>query len=163
MDGAPLDPEQFGVIARLPGLDVLRGQLVGVVASPLTGLTRGLASMLSGLAVALGEIAEKGLVGGQADEPQAQAPAEPQPDAVADVPAAEQPEETLIGSRRPESPRRSRRSPQARSPPRLAKKSPSRRRSLPPPPSRSRSPRTPKARPPAAMMLMTIKDPATPE
>ena len=94
MDGAPLDPEHFGAIARLPGLDVLRGQLLGVVASPLTGLTRGLASMLSGLAVALGEIAEKGLVGGQADEPQAQAPAEPQPDAVADVPAAERPEET---------------------------------------------------------------------
>ena len=68
MDGAPLDPEQFGAIARLPGLDVLRGQLVGVVASPLTGLTRGLASMLSGLAVALGEIAEQGLVGGEADE-----------------------------------------------------------------------------------------------
>ena len=66
MDGAPLDPEQFGAIARLPGLDVLRGQLVGVVASPLTGLTRGLASMLSGLAVALGEIAERGLVGGEA-------------------------------------------------------------------------------------------------
>ena len=67
MDGAPLGPEQFGAIARLPGLDVLRGQLVGVVASPLTGLTRGLASMLSGLAVALGEIVEQGLVGGEAE------------------------------------------------------------------------------------------------
>jgi large subunit ribosomal protein L10 len=68
MDGAPLEPEQFQAIARLPGLDVLHGQLVGVTASPLTGLTRGLASMLSGLAVAMGEIAEKGLVGG-AEEP----------------------------------------------------------------------------------------------
>jgi large subunit ribosomal protein L10 len=67
MEGAPLDPEQFRAIARLPGLDVLRGQLVGVVASPLTGLTRGLASMLSGLAIALGEIAERGLVGGDAE------------------------------------------------------------------------------------------------
>ena len=66
MDGAPLDPDQFTAIARLPGLDVLRGQLVGVVASPLTGLARGLASMVSGLAVALGEIAEQGLVGGEA-------------------------------------------------------------------------------------------------
>ena len=28
MDGAPLDPDQFTAIARLPGLDVLRGQLV---------------------------------------------------------------------------------------------------------------------------------------
>src|SRR5215216_4034874 len=83
MDGAPLAPEQFQVIARLPGLDVLHGQLVGVTASPLTGLTRGLASMLSGLAVAMGEIAEKGLVGGgeepaaeeKADEPAAAEPA----------------------------------------------------------------------------------------
>jgi large subunit ribosomal protein L10 len=73
MDGAPLAPDQFTVIARLPGVDVLRGQLVGVAASPLTGLTRGLASMLSGLAAALGQIQEKGLVGGEA---QAEAPAE---------------------------------------------------------------------------------------
>ena len=67
MDGAPLEPDQFSAIARLPGLDVLRGQLVGVAASPLTGLTRGLASMLSGLAAALGQIQEKGLVGGEAE------------------------------------------------------------------------------------------------
>jgi large subunit ribosomal protein L10 len=80
MDGEPLDPEKFGAIARLPGLDVLHGQLVGVTASPLTGLTRGLASMLSGLAVGLGQIADKGLVGGgeepaaeeEADEPAAE-------------------------------------------------------------------------------------------
>src|SRR5919197_4205252 len=68
MDGDVLAPEQFQAIARLPGLDVLHGQLVGVTASPLTGLTRGLGSMLSGLAVGLGQIAEKGLVGG-AKEP----------------------------------------------------------------------------------------------
>src|SRR5215216_3165910 len=74
MDGAPLAPEQFQAIARLPGLDVLHGQLVGVTASPLTGLTRGLASMLSGLAVGLGQIAEKGLVG-SAEEPTAEEPA----------------------------------------------------------------------------------------
>jgi large subunit ribosomal protein L10 len=77
MDGAPLDPEQFTAIARLPGLDVLRGQLVGVAASPLTGLTRGLASMVSGLAVALGEIRDKGLVQGEAEEPAEAAAEEP--------------------------------------------------------------------------------------
>lgn len=71
MDGAPLDPDQFKTIARLPGLDVLHGQLAGVVASPLTGLTRGLASMLSGLAVALGQIQEQGLVGGDGAEAEA--------------------------------------------------------------------------------------------
>ena len=78
MDGALLDPDQFRAIARLPGLDVLRGQLLGVVASPLTGLARGLASMLSGLAVALGQIQEQGLVGGDEgtaeQEPAEQAP-----------------------------------------------------------------------------------------
>jgi large subunit ribosomal protein L10 len=106
MDGAPLDPEQFRAIARLPGLDVLHGQLVGVTASPLTGLTRGLASMLSGLAVGLGQIAEKGLVGGgeepaaeeeKAEEPVAEEKAdEPAAEAEAEEPAAEEetPEET---------------------------------------------------------------------
>ena len=69
MDGDVLAPEQFQAIARLPGLDVLHGQLVGMTASPLTGLTRGLGSMLSGLAVGLGQIAEKGLVGGGEDAP----------------------------------------------------------------------------------------------
>jgi large subunit ribosomal protein L10 len=85
MDGEVLDPEQFRAIARLPGLDVLHGQLVGVTASPLTGLTRGLASMLSGLAVAMGEIAEKGLVGGgeeaEADQPAAEEEPASDPDA----------------------------------------------------------------------------------
>ena len=77
MDGATLDPEGFNVIARLPGVDVLRGQLVGVAASPITGLVRGLGSMMSGLAVALGQIAEQGLVTGEApaEEPAAEEPA----------------------------------------------------------------------------------------
>jgi large subunit ribosomal protein L10 len=77
MDGAPLEPDQFKTIARLPGLDVLHGQLAGVVASPLTGLTRGLASMISGLAVALGEIRERGLVGEPGQKPEETAKEEP--------------------------------------------------------------------------------------
>ena len=76
MDGATLDPEGFNVIARLPGVDVLRGQLVGVAASPITGLVRGLGSMMSGLAVALGQIAEQGLVTGEAPAEQPAAEAE---------------------------------------------------------------------------------------
>jgi large subunit ribosomal protein L10 len=91
MDGEPLDPEKFGAIARLPGLDVLHGQLVGVTASPLTGLTRGLAAMISGLAVGLGQIAEKGLVGG-GDEPAAEEAKaeEPQAEETAEKPQAEE-------------------------------------------------------------------------
>ena len=81
MDGAPLDAEGFKTIARLPGVEVLRGQLVGVAASPITGLVRGLGSMMSGLAVALAQIAEQGLVSGEA-------PAEPEP-AASEEPAAE--------------------------------------------------------------------------
>jgi large subunit ribosomal protein L10 len=66
MDGLSLDEEKFKSIARLPGRDVLNGQLAGVVASPLTGLVRGLGSMIQGLALQLGQIAEKGLVTGEA-------------------------------------------------------------------------------------------------
>jgi large subunit ribosomal protein L10 len=97
MDGSPLGADGFEAIARLPGVDVLRGQLVGMAASPLTGLARGLASLVSGLAVALGQMQEKGVVGseesavrspqsaedeseGGAKEPEAEAEAEPQED-----------------------------------------------------------------------------------
>ena len=80
MDGEPLDRAQFEAIARLPGLDVLRGQLVGVAASPLTGLARGLGALLSGLAVALGQIQERDLVGGSDAEPAAET-AEPKAEA----------------------------------------------------------------------------------
>jgi large subunit ribosomal protein L10 len=75
MDGEALEEERFTALARLPALDVMHGQLVGMAASPLTGLVRGLGSMLSGLAVALGQIQEQGLVGGEevpADEPAAE-------------------------------------------------------------------------------------------
>ena len=55
MDGNELDVDSFSAIARLPGVDVLRGQLVGMAASPLTQLTRGLAQMIGGLAQQLSE------------------------------------------------------------------------------------------------------------
>jgi large subunit ribosomal protein L10 len=88
MDGAPLEPDQFTAIARLPGLDVLQGQLVGVVSSPLTGLIRGLASMLSGLAVALGQIQEQGLVEGEEAPEQESAQASDEVAEAASEPAA---------------------------------------------------------------------------
>jgi large subunit ribosomal protein L10 len=94
MEGERLDPEAFAELARLPGVDVLRGQLVGVAASPITGLARGLGSMLSGLAVALGQIAEQGLVAGEEPEAQAEeAPAEQVEEPEAEEASAEQPEE----------------------------------------------------------------------
>jgi large subunit ribosomal protein L10 len=66
MDGEELDPDSFTAIAKLPGREALNAQIAGVVASPLTGLVRGLGSMIQGLAMQLGQIAEQGLVTGEA-------------------------------------------------------------------------------------------------
>jgi large subunit ribosomal protein L10 len=68
MDGISLDEERFKAIAKLPAREVLIGQFAGVVASPLTGLVRGLGSMIQGLALQLGQIAEQGLVSGESQE-----------------------------------------------------------------------------------------------
>jgi large subunit ribosomal protein L10 len=68
-----LDGDKFSSIARLPSRETLDGQLAGVVASPLTGLVRGLGSMIQGLALQLGQIAEKGLVSGEAPAAEAEA------------------------------------------------------------------------------------------
>lgn len=83
MDGAALDPDSFTAIARLPGRDALNAQIAGVVASPLTGLVRGLGSMIQGLALQLGQIAEQGLVAGEdaaSDEAPAAEEAAPDPE-----------------------------------------------------------------------------------
>ncbi len=78
MESLTLDEDKFKSIARLPARDVLNGQFAGVVASPLTGLVRGLGSMIQGLALQLGQMAEKGLVSGEAPPGEA-APAEEAP------------------------------------------------------------------------------------
>lgn len=103
MDGAPLDPEQFRSISRLPGLDVLHGQLVGMTAAPLTGVVRGLNGLISGLASQLGQIAEQSLVAEGApaesagdngdDKPEAPAADEPAGDDEPAVDAEPQTEE----------------------------------------------------------------------
>lgn len=54
-----VDADQIRSIAALPARDVLYGQLVGVVASPITGLARSLGALVGGLAVALGGVLEK--------------------------------------------------------------------------------------------------------
>jgi large subunit ribosomal protein L10 len=90
MDGEPLDPDGFTAIARLPGVEVLRGQLVGITASPLTGLAAGLNNLLSGLGRQLSQIAEQGLVSGEAPAPAAAAeqPEEPAAEPESEEPAA---------------------------------------------------------------------------
>jgi len=100
MDGAALAPEQFSAIARLPGVDALRGQLVGLAASPLSGVVRTLNQLLAGLAQQLGQVAEQGLVSGAAPDtpaaeeaPEAEA-AEEQPEAAADTTSDSEADET---------------------------------------------------------------------
>ncbi len=90
MDELSLDGERFKSIARLPSREVLDGQFAWVVASPLTGLVRGLGSMISGLALQLGQIAEKGLVSGEA-------PAASPADSAATASAKEEPDAAPAG------------------------------------------------------------------
>ena len=90
VNGDALTVEQVESIARLPTREVLQGQFVGVLASPLSGLARGLSALVSGLAVALRQVEERGLVGGRAS-------AEAAPDGAAptgDAPSAEAAPET---------------------------------------------------------------------
>ena len=103
-----LDEGRFTAISKLPSRDTLNAQLAGMVASPLVTLTRGLGSMISGLANQLQQVAEQGLVGGNteasadeasdgADASEApakeaaaeEAPAEEAPETEADAPAEE--------------------------------------------------------------------------
>ena len=80
MNGDPLSPDDIGALAKLPSRDVLYQQLVGIVAHPISGLARTLNQLIGGLAVALGQVQEQGLVGGNA-------PAEAAPAAEAEAPA----------------------------------------------------------------------------
>lgn len=92
MDGAPLDVDQFKTISKLPSRDTLNARLAGMVASPLTGVVRGLGSMVQGLAIQLAQMRDQELVGGSAEpEPPAE---EEEPEAAeqekAEEPAAEE-------------------------------------------------------------------------
>jgi large subunit ribosomal protein L10 len=100
MDGAVLDVDQLRSLSRLPSRDVLYGQLVGVVASPVGGLVRSLAALVGGLASALGQVQQKKESGeipaGEAPAAAAEAPAAEEAPAeepaAEDAPAAEEPE-----------------------------------------------------------------------
>jgi large subunit ribosomal protein L10 len=110
MNGETLDASQIQAIAKLPSRHVLYGQLVGLVASPITGVARGLNALISGVAIALGQVAEKKASGElpagdppagfaaeaapaaeEAPAPEAEAPAEEAPAPEAEAPAEEAP------------------------------------------------------------------------
>jgi large subunit ribosomal protein L10 len=77
MGGAALDVDQLQALSRLPSREVLYGQLVGVVASPVSGLVRTLSALLGGLAVALGQVRDK-MESGEIRSGAATAPARPE-------------------------------------------------------------------------------------
>jgi large subunit ribosomal protein L10 len=89
MNGDALSVEQLEALSRLPARDVLHGQLVGMIASPITGLVRGLNALISGLAIQLGQIRDQGLVGGDEPAAEAEPAAEQAPAEQAEAPAAE--------------------------------------------------------------------------
>jgi large subunit ribosomal protein L10 len=98
MGGEALDVEQLRSLSRLPSREVLYGQLVGVVASPVSGLVRTLGALVSGLAVALGQVREKKESGAipageapPAEEPATEGTAAEEPAAEVEAPAAEEP------------------------------------------------------------------------
>ena len=97
MDGAPLSAVEVGAIARLPSREVLYGQLVGLVAAPISGVVRTLNALISGVAIQLGGVLEKkqsGEIPAGADPERATPAAEaeaPAAEAEAETPAAEAP------------------------------------------------------------------------
>jgi large subunit ribosomal protein L10 len=93
MDGQAVSPDDIRAIARLPSREVLYAQLVGTVAAPLNGLARTLNALISGVAVALGQIRDQGLVGGSAAPAQPAAPEAAAPEAPAEDAPAETAEE----------------------------------------------------------------------
>ena len=74
MDGNLLSADDIKRIAKLPARDILNGQLTCLVASPLTGLARGMNGLLGGLAIALAQIREQKI--SEEPKPQAEEPVE---------------------------------------------------------------------------------------
>jgi large subunit ribosomal protein L10 len=78
MDGAVLSAAEITSISRLPSRDVLYGQLVGLVANPITSLARTLNALIAGVAVQLGGVLAQREAAGETVTPPA---AEPTPEA----------------------------------------------------------------------------------
>ena len=88
MNGAALSSDEIDAIAKLPSRDVLYGRLVGMVASPLTGLAGAMGGLIGGLARQLQQLADQGLVGGDVPAPAPEPEAAPAAETEA-APAAE--------------------------------------------------------------------------
>ena len=92
LDSAALSAADVVTMARLPAREVLHAQLVGTIAAPLTGLVRTLNALIAGLAIQLQQIAEQGLVSGEAPATPAEPEAAAEPEAEAEAP----PSDTIV-------------------------------------------------------------------
>jgi large subunit ribosomal protein L10 len=133
MDGAALTADDVRAIARLPARDVLHAQLVGAIASPISGLVRTLNALIAGIAIQLQAIADQGLVSGAAPAaapepetapapepepepeaaPEAEAAAEPEPEAAPEAEAAAEPEPDATAEPEPDQPAQASEQPEA--------------------------------------------------
>jgi large subunit ribosomal protein L10 len=106
LNGARLTADDIKSLARLPAREVLYQQLVGLVASPLTGLARGLGGLIGGLAIALGEVQAKKESGEipSGDAPPAEEPAAEEAVATEEAPAAEATDDTTDADQDAEAP-----------------------------------------------------------
>jgi large subunit ribosomal protein L10 len=93
MNGDTLTADQVRSIARLPAREVLHGQLVGTIAAPLSQLVRTLNALIAGIAIQLQQVAEQGLVSGEAPAAAAEAAPETEAAPEAESASAESPEE----------------------------------------------------------------------
>lgn len=88
LNGEALDAAQIVALSKLPSREVLYQQLVGMVASPLTGLARGMNALIGGVAIALNGVLEKKQSG---EIPSGEAPAAAAAPAADEAPAEEAP------------------------------------------------------------------------
>jgi large subunit ribosomal protein L10 len=103
MGAHELAPDQLTALSRLPARQVLYGQLVGVVASPIGGIVRSLNALISGLAVALGQVREQKEEQSPTQEPAADAaPQEAVGEAEAEAPAETETEAPEEGEAQPD-------------------------------------------------------------
>ncbi len=92
LNGKALTSADVVAIAKLPSREQLIGQLVGLIASPISGTARSLNALLAGIPRQLQQIADQGLIGGgaAAAAPAAEAaPAADEAPAADDTPSAE--------------------------------------------------------------------------
>lgn len=98
LEGRPVEPGEIESLAKLPPVDVLRGQVLGAITAPLTAIVGLFTAPVQDLYGLLDARIEQ--LGG--DQPQAEAEAEATPEAEAEATTDEAPPEEPEGATEPE-------------------------------------------------------------